>query len=122
MVPDHCSRTRVVTLPPGEKEGIKEVKESPLDSFLTHVIRSMTRAEQGVKVDSVETGQVEGVTFARAKVAEASKPGEALNFLSVNYLRTDDVTFVLLRIIDLRAHFDESAKLGTAAILTFRRK
>jgi hypothetical protein len=67
-----------------------------------------------------QPGEISGARFVRGKI---TKPGEAgENTQSAFYVGRDGPTVILMRLTDAQSHFEESAKPGTAAIFTFRKK
>jgi len=71
-------------------------------------------------VTEKQSGQVNGVRFVRGMITKRGITGA--NTQSAFYVGRDGPTVVLLRFTDAQSHFKESAKLGVAAIVTFRKK
>ena len=67
-----------------------------------------------------QSGQISGVRFVRGNITKRSDSGEVT--LHLLYVSRDGPSLIMMRFTDVRSHFAESAKLGTAAILTFRKK
>jgi hypothetical protein len=67
-----------------------------------------------------QSGQVNGLTFTRANILEHTDSGADVQ--GNMYVGRDGPTIIILFAFDAMSHFDESAKLGSAAIQTFRKK
>ena len=69
-----------------------------------------------------ESGVINGIPFVRAETTEHVQSGTGFDVRGMIYVGRDGLTVIAIRVFDVQGAFDESSKLGTAAILTFRKK
>jgi hypothetical protein len=113
---------RICVLEPPEPASpdYQEFKKATLDSAFDDGLKTVTR-DGGVTADK-QTGEVNGIPFARTNAAFRKEADGGYVVQSVLYVGKDGLSIVILTFSDVESRYAESAKLGISAILTFRKK
>lgn len=89
--------------------------------FHERMLTSLKQRRTDWQQTPVESGQVNGLPFART-AWRAVAPELSRKMAGVEYATKDGATFIQLRSQDVDAYHEQALKLGTASILTFRKK
>lgn len=99
----------------------QEAANMTLLQFQERMLGGLKRRRSDWQQTPVESGQVNGLPFART-AWQATAPELSRKMAGVEYVTKDGATFLQLRSQDFDAYQEQALKLGTAAILTFRKK
>ena len=117
------SMIRLTIMDPPEPTSprFNELKNAKLDSIFDFSLQWAPAKLDSLSHTNRQAGQVNGIPFMRADVTGRGKPdGEEIQ--GVTYIGKDGAAVIILTFIDAKSHYADSVKLGTSAILTFRKK
>ena len=109
----------LITIPPASQV---EFKGATLEKVFDLAFQGVSTTNRNIRFSDKEGGQVNGVPFMRAKTTDRFQVRGGGDLSGVMYVGRDETTIFVLQFFDGKSHYDESVKLGTAAILTFRKK
>jgi hypothetical protein len=104
----------VITLPSGEKK-------RSLDEFMRGLLDGVKRRRTGWTETAIERGQINGLTFLRARWSGADSTSN-LPMHGFMYAALDNGTYISLSSQDIDPNYDQPLKLAEAAVMTFKKK
>ena len=116
--PDGTSPWVMVAIAPIPPE---ETNVSTLEEALDKFLDAVRRRRVDFQRTRPEVGQVNGVTFIRARW-DGTEPDRQLRMHGFMYVAIDGRTVIQLASQDVEPHHEKALKLAEAALLTFQRR